>query len=292
MMLSEALSEHTADTARPLSDPREIHAARRFAPRRVLALMLRHWYVMRGSIPRLLELTYWPIMQMITWGFITRFLAEESDLIAQAAGIFIAAVLLWDVMFRSNLGLSLSFLEEMWARNLGHLFVSPLRPLELVGALMAMSLIRTLIGVIPATLLALLFYAYNIYALGLPLLAFFVNMLVMGWAIGLLVSALVLRFGMGAESLPWILIFAFWPISGIYYPMDTLPGWLQVVGYAFPPSHVFEGMRQVMFDGTFNWIHFGAAVGLNLVLLTAAAVFFQRVFRTARVKGLLLSIGE
>ncbi|MBB4266159.1 ABC transporter permease [Roseospira visakhapatnamensis] len=273
-------------------DPREAHAARAFAPRRVLALMLRHWYVMRGSIPRLLEMAYWPIMQMITWGFITSFLAEESSLVAQAAGIFIAAVLLWDVMFRSNLGLSLSFLEEMWARNLGHLFVSPLRPLELVGALMSMSLIRTLIGLVPATVLAWLFYAYNIYGLGLPLLAFFANMLVMGWVIGLLVSALVLRFGLGAESLPWILIFAFWPISGIYYPMDTLPVWLQAVGYAFPPSHVFEGMRQVMFDGTFNLMHFAAAVVLNGVLLVAATAFFLSVFRVARVKGLLLSIGE
>jgi ABC-2 type transport system permease protein len=271
---------------------RERHAARSFAPRRVYALMLRHWFLMRGSIPRLMELAYWPIMQMVTWGFITQFLATESSLIAQAAGIFIAAVLLWDVMFRGNLGLCLSFMEEMWARNLGHLFVSPLRPLELVAALMAMSVIRTLIGILPATLLAYLFYAYNIYEMGLPLLAFFINMLAMGWVIGLLVSALVLRVGLGAESLPWILIFAFWPISGIYYPMDVLPGWLQVVGYSFPPAHVFEGMRQVLFEGTLHWGHLAAAVALNGLYLGLATLFFLHVFRVARVRGLLLTIGE
>ncbi|WP_299436547.1 ABC transporter permease [uncultured Rhodospira sp.] len=254
--------------------------------------MLRHWFLMRGSIPRLLELTYWPIMQMVTWGFITQFLASESSLIAQAAGIFIAAVLLWDVMFRGNLGLCLSFMEEMWARNLGHLFVSPLRPLELVAALMAMSVIRTLIGILPATALAYLFYAYNIYDMGLPLLAFFINMLAMGWVIGLLVSALVLRLGLGAESLPWILIFAFWPISGIYYPMDVLPGWLQAIGYSFPPAHVFEGMRQVLFEGTVHWGHLAAAVGLNGLYLGLATLFFLHVFRVARVRGLLLNIGE
>ncbi|KAA5605512.1 ABC transporter permease [Roseospira marina] len=273
-------------------DPRERSAAQGFAFRRVYALILRHWYLMRGSLPRLLELAYWPIMQMITWGFLTQFLARESSLVAQAAGIFIAAVLLWDVMFRGNLGISLSFMEEMWARNLGHLFVSPLRPLELVTALMAMSIIRTLIGIVPATLLAWLFYAYNIYEMGLPLLAFFVNMLVMGWVIGLLVSALVLRVGLGAESLPWILIFAFWPISGIYYPMDVLPVWLQVIGYSFPPAHVFEGMRQVMLEGTIAWGHLVAAVVLNGLYLSAAAAFFLRVFTVARVKGLLLNIGE
>ncbi|MBB4285778.1 ABC transporter permease [Roseospira goensis] len=278
---------------RPLhADPHESHAARRFSGRRVWALMLRHWFVMRGSIPRLLELAYWPIMQVITWGFITQFLASESSLIAQAGGIFIAAVLLWDVMFRGNLGLSLSFMEEMWARNLGHLFVSPLRPLELLAALMAMSIIRTLIGVLPATGLAWLFYAYNIYDMGLPLLAFFVNMLAMGWVIGLLVSALVLRVGLGAESLPWILIFVFWPISGIYYPMDVLPVWMQVIGYSFPPAHVFEGMRQVLFEGTVHWGHLAAAVALNGLYLTLAGAFFLHVFRVARVKGLLLNIGE
>ncbi|MQX35632.1 ABC transporter permease [Roseospira navarrensis] len=279
------------DVAAP-ADPRERHAARAFSTRRVQAIMLRHWYLMRGSVPRLLELAYWPIMQIITWGFITQFLASESSLIAQAAGIFIAAVLLWDVMFRGNLGLCLSFMEEMWARNLGHLFVSPLRPLELIAALMAMSVIRTLIGILPATALAYLFYAYNIYDMGLPLLAFFINMLAMGWVIGLLVSSLVLRIGLGAESLPWILIFAFWPISGIYYPMDVLPVWLQVVGYSFPPAHVFEGMRHVLFEGGMHWGHLAAAVALNVFYLLLAVGFFLRVFRIARIKGLLLNIGE
>ncbi len=267
-------------------------AAHGFSGRRVWALMLRQWYLMRGSVPRLLELAYWPTMQVITWGFITSFLATESDLVAQAAGLFIGAVLLWDVMFRSNLGMSLSFMEEMWARNLGHLFVSPLRPLEMVAALMAMSVIRTLIGILPATLLAWLFHSYNIYAMGPALLAFFVNMMVMGWAIGLVVSALVLRVGLGAESLPWILIFAFWPISGIYYPMDVLPVWMQAIGYAFPPAHVFEGMRAVMLDQRMDWGHLAAAFGLNLVYIGLAVGLFLHMVHVARVKGLLLSMGE
>jgi ABC-2 type transport system permease protein len=267
-------------------------AGRGFSARRTWALMLRHWYLMRGSLPRLLELAYWPIMQVITWGFITRFLAGDSAMVAQAAGLFLAAVLLWDVMFRSNLGMSLAFMEEMWARNLGHLFVSPLRPIELVAALMAMSVIRTLIGILPATLLAWLFHAYNIYAMGPALLAFFVNMMVMGWAVGLVVSALVLRVGLGAESLPWILIFAFWPISGIYYPMEVLPVWMQAIGYAFPPAHVFEGMRAVLLESRMDWGHLAAAVGLNLVYIGLAVGAFLHVVKVARIKGLLLSMGE
>ncbi|ABC20932.1 ABC transporter permease [Rhodospirillum rubrum] len=266
-------------------------ADRAFSGRRVFAIVLRHWYLMRGSLPRLLEMAYWPIIQVVTWGFITQFLMGQSSLIAQAAGIFLGAVLLWDVLFRGNLGVSLSFVEEMWSRNLGQLFVSPLRPYEL-AALMVMSILRTLVGVVPASLLAIAFYAFNIYALGLPLLAFFANLLVMGWAIGLIVCAFLLRFGMGAESMAWVMVFAFWPIAGIYYPIDVMPPVLQAIAYAFPPAHVFEGMRQLMIDGSFSMGHFWAAVGLNVFYLGGALGLFLWVFRIARRRGLLLDVGE
>ena len=125
-------------------------AGRASSTRRVGAMVLRYWYLLRGSWPRMLELAYWPTVQMVIWGLITLFLARESTLIAHTSGLLISAVLLWDILFRGQLGMSISFLEEMWSRNLGHLFVSPLRPGEWVLSLMAMSLIRTLIGVGPA----------------------------------------------------------------------------------------------------------------------------------------------
>src|SRR5690606_30576403 len=118
-----------------------------FSPRRIRGMMRRHWYLLAGSWPRVLELAYWPTVQMILWGFITKFLAGHTDLIAQAGGVFLSAVLLWDVLFRGQLSVSLLFMEEMWARHLGHLFVSPLRPYELVVSLFAMSVLRVLIGV-------------------------------------------------------------------------------------------------------------------------------------------------
>lgn len=263
-----------------------------FAPRRVGAIVLRHLYVLKSSVPRLLELAYWPTVQMVLWGFITTFFVQHSSWLAQAFGVLLAAVLLWDVMFRGNLGLSISFMEEMWSRNLGHLFVSPLRPYELVAAIMTMSFIRTTIGLLPAALLAIWFYEYNIFAMGLPLVTFFANLLVTGWAIGLAVSALILRHGLGAESLAWVAIFAFGPVSGIYYPVESLPDWLQPVAWALPPAYVFEGMRAVLFDGTFRWDLFGGAVALNVLYLGLAVVLFLRTFTTARRLGLLLDVGE
>src|SRR3989338_4684004 len=202
-----------------------------FAPslRRIYAPVLRHTYLLRSSGPRILELVYWPTVQMVLWGFITVFLVSHSSWIAQASGVLLSGVLLWDVLFRGQLGVSLVFMEEMWSRNLGHLFVSPLRTTELAAALLSMSLIRTFIGVGGAALIAIPLFHFSVFALGLPLLAFFVNLIVMGWAIGLLVSGIVLRYGLGAESMAWIAIFAVQPISGVYYPIEVLPGWLEYV---------------------------------------------------------------
>jgi ABC-2 type transport system permease protein len=263
-----------------------------FSWRRVSAILLRHLYVLRRSWPRILDLAYWPTVQMILWGFITVFFREHSTWVAEAAAVLISAVLLWDVLFRANLGLSLSFLEEMWARNLAQLFVSPLRPSELVVAVSLMSLIRTLIGVTPAAILALPLFDVSVFALGLPLITFFANLLVLGWSVGLIVSAAVLRLGLGAENLAWVSIFAIAPLSGIYYPIETLPGWLQPVAWALPSAYVFEGMRAVLFDGEFRVDLLAGAVGLNIVYFAAAMSFFLYMVHVARRRGLLMQQGE
>lgn len=270
-----------------------IHApAVAFSWRRVWAMILRHVYVLRRSWPRILELAYWPTMQLFLWGFITTFFVEHSSWIAQATGVLISAVLLWDVLFRANLGLALSFIEEMWSRNLGQLFISPLRAYELVAALTIMSFIRTVISVAPAAFLALPLFDVWVFQLGLPLIAFFVNLMVMGWCVGLTVSALVLRFGLAAESLCWLGIFLVAPVSCIYYPVETLPGWLQAVAWSLPSAYVFEGMRAVLFEDTFRTELLWAAAGLNLLYLGLSAGFFLWMVRVARVKGLLLQQGE
>jgi ABC-2 type transport system permease protein len=260
--------------------------------RRIGAMVLRYLYLLRSSWPRILELAYWPTLQMILWGFITQFFMAESTVLSQAAGLLIAAVLLWDVLFRSQLGVSVVFFEELYSRNLGHLFASPLRPYELICALMIVSLFRTLIGVGAAGLLAVPFYGYNVFALGFPLLFFFANLMVMGWAVGLLVVSLVLRHGLGAESIAWIVIFAVAPVSGIYYPIATLPGWLHPLAWALPSSHVFEGMRAVLLEHTFRVDFMVYAVLLNSVYLGIGVLVFLFTFRLARERGLLFQSGE
>jgi ABC-2 type transport system permease protein len=260
--------------------------------RRIGAMVLRYVYLLRGSWPRIIELAYWPTMQIIMFGFLTQFLAANSNLFVQAFGILLAAVILWDVLFRGQLGVTLSFLEEMWSRNLGHLFVSPLRPHEMTIALMTISFVRTIVGIVPATFLAVAFFGFSVYSLGFPLVGFFFNLLVMGWAIGLVMSGVVLRFGLGAESLAWVAVFAIAPISGIYYPIAILPEWLQIVAWVLPASHVFEGMRAILIDHTYRADLMWTASLLNVVYLAAGNAVFFAFFRAARVRGLLLNLGE
>ncbi len=263
-----------------------------FSFRRTGVMILRHWYVLRGSVPRLLELAYWPAVQMLTWGFMTEFLVRQTTYVAQAFGVLLAAVLLWDVLFRSQLGISISFLEEVWARNLGHLFISPLRPLEMVSALIAMSALRTVIGVLPAIVMAALFFRFNLASLGLPLLAFLVLLGAMGWAVGLAISGLIMRYGQSVETLAWALTFAFAPVSGIYYPVSILPAWLQPVSWSLPSSYVFEGMRTILRDHRVPYALMWQGGLLDAVYLVAGVLAFLGFFRAARQRGLLLKMGE
>ncbi len=262
------------------------------ASRRIGALVLRHLYLYRKSWPRVISLAYYPTVTMIMWAFVTVYLAPSNSMLADAPGIFIGAVLLWDILFRGQLGVSLSFFEEMYSRNLGNLFVSPLRPWELIVGQLVLSLIRTLIGVGGAALVAYLLFKYSIFSMGLPLLAFFVNLIVLGWAIGLAVSGMVLRWGLGAEELAWAAIFLLAPVSGVYYPIAVLPSWLQPVAWAVPASHVFEGMREVLLQHTFNFGYFFNALGLNALYMAAGVAVYMAALKFARERGMLLQMGE
>ena len=134
--------------------------------RRVRALLRRYIYLLRSSSVRLVELIYWPFLQMLTWGFLQKFLASTQNPYAKGAGVLIGAVLLWDILFRSNLGFFTTFIEEMWSRNLGNLLISPLRPAELVSALCLWSVLRLSIGMLPVTIAAFFIFGFNLLDLG------------------------------------------------------------------------------------------------------------------------------
>ena len=259
---------------------------------RIYALVLRHIYLWRSSVMRLVDSIYWPAVQMVMWGFMTQYLLPQASFVAQAAGVLLSGLLLWEVVVRGNLSLSIAFLEEIWSRNLGHLFVSPIRSWELAAGIIVASLLRTLLGMIPVSLMAWAFFGYSIYTLGLPLLAFFVILQMFSWSIGLAMSGLVMRVGQSAESFAWAAVFVLMPVSGVYYPITVLPHWLQVVAWGLPPAYIFEGMRSIMLEKTVHWDMLAVAFGLSAVYLVVGFQVFQWFFRSSRRAGSLLGQGE
>ena len=269
-----------------------------FSFRRVAAMTLRYSLLLRSSWPRLLDLVYWPVIQMLTWGFLQTYIARQAGGAAAAPRLQVAtatligAMLLWDMMFRAQLGFSVSFLEEMWSRNMGNLLMTPLRPLEFVAALMTMSVVRLAVGVVPVSLLAIWFFGFNLWALGLALGLFFANLVLTSWSIGLVVSGLILRNGIGAENLAWSVLFVLLPLCCVYYPVSALPVWLQHVSWALAPTYVFEGLRSALIQHVFRGDLMLEAFAINAVLFAVSVAIYLRLEESARRAGSLLQMGE
>src|SRR6478752_837468 len=260
--------------------------------RRVGAMIRRYMYLLRSSGIRLVELVYWPFLQMLTWGFLQKYLAGTTSSLAQGAGVLIGAVLLWDILFRSKIGFSTTFIEEMWSRNLGNLLTSPLRPFELVAALSVWSVIRLGVSMVPVAAAAYLIFGFNLLDLGLALVAFFAVLVLTSWSLGLLSAGVILRYGLGAEEFAWSLAFILLPLCCVYYPVSVLPDWLRPISLALPPTHVFEGMRSILLHHVFNASELWWPLGLNAVYLTIGYLAFRWFLQSARVNGTLLQLGE
>ncbi|WP_447972969.1 ABC transporter permease [Nitrospira sp. Kam-Ns4a] len=259
---------------------------------RIVALITRHVYLYRRSLARLMEIFYWPFLDLVVWGFITVYLMRFQGTLPGVVTFFLGALILWDVLFRAQQGITISFLEEIWARNLMSLFASPLKPSEFLAATMVMSVLKVTMVSIVMVLAAFLFYSYNVFMIGAALIPFVLNLIITGWTIGVFTTSLIMRFGQEAEVLAWGMVFLFQPISCVFYPMEVLPGWLQGLAWANPAAHIFEGMRAVLTSGGLPLQHLAWATGLNLLYLTAIVAWFHYMFNVCKEKGLLVRVGE
>jgi ABC-2 type transport system permease protein len=276
----------------------------------------RHLILYRRSWPRLVEIAYWPTLQLLIWGFTATFFSRNhggsgaldggaaaltsggaaaltnGGAAALAGSALIGGVLLWEITLRGQMGVTVTFLEDIWSRNLGHVFVSPLRPTELILSLLSVSLVRTVLGILPAMVIAYLLYSYNILQFGPILVFFFVNLMIMGWWVALAIVSLLFRYGAGAEGLAWTISFGLTPFACVFYPLSALPVWLQPVALLLPPEHIFAGMRAALFEHRIAWGELVSAACLNAVWMAGAALLFAGQFRAARIRGALISIGE
>ncbi|MFQ5441560.1 MAG: ABC transporter permease [Thermodesulfobacteriota bacterium] len=261
-------------------------------PKRILSYTLRHIYLYKRSLPRLMEIFYWPLLDLLLWGFVGIYLAKTGARLPNFISFFLGALILWDILFRSQQGISVSFLEDLWSRNLVNLFISPLSPVEYVLSLLVMSLIKLMLATTVMIILALFLYSFNIFTIGFPLIFLAMNLIIMGWSIGIITTAIILRFGQEAEVLAWGLALLFQPISAVFYPVSVLPLWLQHVVAFIPSAEVFEGMRYVIAGGGFPYGYLTRALALNAGYITVSILFFWWNFQAVKRKGMLVKTGE
>jgi ABC-2 type transport system permease protein len=256
-------------------------------PRRVLAVVLRQFYLIRGSVARLMPLFVWVAVDMLLWGFITRYLnsvaAARVDFVPQLLG----AVLLWDFFTRVMQGVTLAFFEDVWSRNFLNLFASPMTIGEYVAGLVTSAITTSAIGLVVMLLLATTVFRLSLLAYGAPLAAFLFVLFAFGVALGIVACALVLRLGPAAEWFVWPIPALVSPLASVFYPVATLPAWMQPLSRAVPPSYVFENLRRIVAGGRASAAELALSAALAAVYVALAAWIFARVYRHAVRTGLI-----
>jgi len=259
---------------------------------RMYALSIRHLYLIKGSFPRILDLIYWPTIQIILWGFISKFFTLYSDYYSNTVGVILSCAILYDFLFRSSISFNMLFLEEIWSRNFTNLFVAPLKISEIITSLIFTALLRTLIGIVPAIILMSPLFGVSIIKMGPSLFLLFLSLYIFGVTLGILVTSGLLRFGPSFENTAWSSLFLLAPLGCVYYPLTILPEWLQVISKFLPLVYIFEEARSILINDVVNFENIFNALILNLFYFVIAVIVFYFSFYGARKKGTLVNMGE
>jgi ABC-2 type transport system permease protein len=253
---------------------------------RVWAVYKRHAYSLKHSVPGFVDMLFWPAMDLMLWGLLTLFIQRQQIHLPVAIYSLIGGVLLWDIVFRSNLGIGVTFLDDTsWTHNVLNLLVSPLRPSEYVAGAVAWSISKVLAGWVVMLALAWTLFHFAAIQMGPVLAVFVLALMLFGTAIGMIVLGIILRFGPGADILAWGLAVIMMPLSAVFYPVSVLPRWAQMIAHGLPTSYVFEGMRAVLAGHPTPWGNLGLALALDGVYLFAGMAFARAMFGVLRRRG-------
>lgn len=261
--------------------------------RRIYAILLRHLYLLRHSFSRWIDLLYWPTVDLLLWGFITLYLKGGNFLgSVNLASLFLGALILWNILIRAQQGLAVGFLEDIWARNLLHLFVSPLTVLEYVLGLILYSLFKATLASAIMSVLSCFLFQFNFLSQGFFIFYLTFALILFAWSIGLFTLALILYFGQEAEILAWALALLFLPFSAVFYPLSALPPLFQKIATFVPTSYIFEAFRNLLLQGVLLKDLLIKGYLLTLLYLLLSVLAFTLSFRIAKREGKLIKIGE
>jgi len=252
----------------------------------VNGIVFRHLYNFKHSWDRLSDAFYWPAMDIFLWGFTSVYITKQSGSIPGIAVILLSGLILWQIVWRSQYEITVNLLEEMWNQNLANLFASPLRVREWLAGVFILGILKMFMSLSFAVVLAYVAYKANIFLLGFYLIPFMANLLITGWAVGLIVAGLIVLYGMRIQTLAWTGIFMLAPFSAVYYPVSTLPVWAQKIASFIPTSYIFEGMRDVIINGKTSPEMLSKSFLLNGIFLVLGFVLFNYMFTKSKTKGL------
>lgn len=257
---------------------------------RVKAVILRHTYEARRNFDRLIDTLYWPVLDIIVWGFFTIYLASDKRMPPGIVRLMLGAVILWGLFYSVQRDMAVGFIDELWSRNLVNLFSTPLSMSEYMTGLIAVNLMKAAAGMVAAGLIAWLCYAFDIFPMVPAFLPFMLNLVLFALALGVIITGLIFRYTTRIQGLAWSFAGVLMPFSCVLYPVSALPRSLRVVALTLPTAHSFEGMRQVLNGGGFSARHFEWGLGLNVLYFALAIVFFRWIFESARSRGLLVKL--
>ncbi|WP_375764744.1 ABC transporter permease [Archangium gephyra] len=254
---------------------------------RAAAIVLRQFYLIRGSPARIFPLFVWVAIDMVLWGFMSRYLNSVTAPGLDFVPALLGAVLLWDFLTRVMQGVTMAFFEDVWSRNFLNLFATPLSISEYIGGLVLSSIATSSIGLLVMLLVAGAAFGLSLFTYGLLLVPFLLVLFLFGIALGIFGAAIVLRLGPSAEWFVWPIPAVVSPFAGVFYPLSTLPEWMRAVSHLLPPSYVFEGMRTIVAGGAFSAATLLWGVGLAVLYILLACGCFTRVYRHAVRTGLI-----
>ena len=260
---------------------------------RIQAMLLRYLYLHKRSLPRTLEIVFWPVMELLVWGFVSVYIRSLSpSTLLNILSTLINAMIFWDILYRSQQAVSIAIVEDIWTQNIVNILVSPLKIWEWLIATFLYGLMKITVITTILSLIAYALYHFNLIEnLGFYLIPLMFNLLLFGWAVGIFTSALIVRWGHAAEALVWGVPYLLQPLSAIYYPLSVLPSWLQWLSKLLPSTYVFEGMRLVITTKHLPAEYFWIALGLNFVYFLLCGLFFASMFKAAQSSGRLGRLG-
>lgn len=269
----------TVDAPLPVSD----HVP--FSWLRVRTVVRRHGYVLLRSPHRWFDIAFWPVFDVLLWGSLGAFVAQQNRTSQAGTPYLLAGIMLFHVLFQSQIAVATGFMEETWTRNILNVMTTPLRESEYIVGLAIGGLLKLVAAMGTVSLTALAFYGFGLGEIGWGLVPIVGVLLLCGWSTSMLVIGLLLRFGQSAEILAWATTFTILSVSGVFNPVASIPGVIQPIAKVLPTTYAFRAARDLLGGGGVPWADLGWAALGAFVLAGLSMLYVLRMLRVFRARG-------